>query len=78
MSYFCCIYDKLARLGVGTTRSEDVAKDFIFQNVLLGADVETKMKGKVDQVRDTLTVSALMRAQKNLMGRNTEKLTVWS
>ena len=66
------MFRKLGRSKIGTTRTEFMAKDIVFQNILRGVDEEAKQKGKKDQDRET--VKSLMAVQEHLMERNMRKL----
>ena len=43
------MFRQLGGTGVGTTRSEDISKDFVYQSILKGVDVDLKVLGKDNQ-----------------------------
>ena len=52
---------KLQRLGVGTTRAENMAADITWQNVLRSEQEVLKEKGKTGQEKDSRTVRIILR-----------------
>ena len=61
---------KLERMGVGTTRSEEIARDITYQNVLKSVDKEAKLKPKSEQPRSVRTVRTILRAMREQVEGN--------
>ena len=68
------MFSQMGRSGIGTSRSEAISKDLVYQNILKGVDLGLKEQGKENQQRDPKTIRALMKIQEDLMRRNMSRV----